>query len=130
MDTESRIRELAKRCGEKSVSQAAVYYRFLRHHSPDTLWCEIFEDVGFYYGNLAKDHFNLVDIAVVKEKQGRGYGTQMLRRIMTRCERGGVRKITLRARKNSMAERFWKKRGAAITGESKDRADWKMEITF
>lgn len=130
MDAESKIREIAKRCGNKDVAQSAAYYRFLMHHDPESVWCEIFDGVAFYFGSTAKDHFNLVDIAVVSEMQGRGYGTRLLDRIKRRCEREGVRRITLRARKNSAAERFWRRRGAVRTGESKDGKDRKMEITF
>lgn len=66
---------------------------------------------GFYFGNKAKTHFNLCEIAIVKEKQNRGYGTALLKRIKNICKENNINTITLRARKGSPAEKWWRSRG-------------------
>ena len=127
---QSKINEIARQCGNDTVKQTASYFGFLAHHSPNSLWFEIFDGLGFYFGNKAKTHFNLCEIAIVKEKQNRGYGTALLKRIKNICKENNINTITLRARKGSPAEKWWRSRGGVITGSSKDGKDWKMEIRF
>ena len=111
------------------MSSSGAYFRKALYVSqPGKFWYGMFLSCAFYYGNVAKDHFRLVAIAVDSDHQGFGFGSQMLVRIIQRCEEHGLHEITFRTHKLGKALDWWKKQGAVIVGSKGE--DYEMKITF
>lgn len=109
-------------------SSAAYFRKALYVSQPSKFWYGMFLTCAFYYGNVAKDHFRLVALAVDSDHQGFGFGSMMLLRIIKRCEENGLHRITFRTHKLGKALSWWLKQGARIVG-SKD-GDYEMLIEF
>ena len=120
------IKQIAKNCGSKNVRNTYSYLDVVNYHSKDKFKCEIIDDCAFFAGTMAKDHFRLIETAVKKECQRKGYGTAIMIRMRKLCEENNLTKITLRTSKEETAVNFFKKQGGTITGEKGN--DYEMEI--
>lgn len=124
-----QVDEICRNCGDKSMTNCGAYFRKALYVSqPGKFWYGMFLNCAFYYGNVAKDHFRLVAIAVDTDHQGFGLGTMMLTRIMQRCEENNIPAITFRTHKLGEALEWWKKQGAVIVGSKGE--DYEMRITL
>lgn len=117
---------IAKASGSTALIQESRYLRRAKFYAKGKFWCEILGDIAFYAGTIGKSHFRLIEIAVRKEYQGRGYGRRMMWRIFGLCRKRGLSKITLRTSREESAVDFYKKFGGIIVGQ-KD-GDYEMEI--
>ena len=80
-----QVDEICKNCGDKSMSQSGAYFRKALYVSqPGKFWYGIALNCAFYYGNVARDHFRLVAIAVDQDHQGFGFGSMLLTKIIQR----------------------------------------------
>jgi GNAT superfamily N-acetyltransferase len=62
------------------------------------------------------NNMRLIDIALLPEQRGRGFGTRLLQGLQQECERpGGI--LSLQVLKESAAERLYRRLGFVITGE-------------
>lgn len=109
-------------------SSAAYFRKALYVSQPGKFWYGVFGGCAFYYGNVARDHFRLVAIAVDQENQGKGYGGMVLSRLMQRCQERGLKEITFRTHKEGKALGWWLRQGAQVVG-SKD-SDYEMRLVL
>ncbi len=119
-----KAEQIAKESGSEAVNNQ--YLRKAKFNGGKNFAIEFIGEVGFYAGIYGKNHFRLIEIAVKKSEQGKGYGKKLLQRIAYQCRKRGIHKITLRTRKNESAKDFYKKYGGKITGTIDD--DYEMEI--
>ena len=69
-----QVDEICKHCGDKSMTNSGAYFRKALYVSqPGKFWYGMFLSCAFYYGNVAKDHFRLVAIAVDEDHHGFGF---------------------------------------------------------
>lgn len=109
------------------MSQSGAYFRKALYVSqPGKFWYGIALNCAFYYGNVARDHFRLVAIAVDQDHQGFGFGSMLLTKIIQRCQENSIPAITFRTHKRGKALEWWKKQGAEIVGSKGE--DYEMRI--
>ena len=121
------IKEILSRCGAEEWRRWWQYLPILTLMKEYTWFGEIVPGVCVYVAlSLPKSKAVKVEvIAVVKEEQGKGVGTQMLERIKLQAQGQGASKITLTTNPTSM--RWWKRNGAVVTGRSR-YGGYKMEV--
>lgn len=114
--------QLWERGPEKSVE--FIHAPWIR--GADGFICEIFDDCAFYAGTCQKTTFRLYEIAVISEKQNKGYGKAMIKRIMSVCQSKGIDRIMLRTSRKEEAVGFYVRLGGNVIGTNGD--DWEVEI--
>jgi len=117
---------ICKRSGSKRVKSTCSYLSVAKWQAKEKFFAEILNDFGFFAGTFNKHHFNLIDLAVLEEEHGNGYGTILVRRMKKRCREKDIHLIKLRTSMGETAVDFWQKQGAEITGYKED--DFTMEI--
>ena len=93
---EKALKEIAKATGNKQLVKDVSYMRVIQYHAPLRLKAERLENIAFFIGYHATDHFRLVGIGCRKEQQGNGYGRFMLYRAIEYARRQGYKKILTR----------------------------------
>ena len=123
---ERAMEALARKSGSKRVKESVAYIRRAHYYNPDkTFTCRIGES-AFFAGTIAKDHFRLLEIAVLQDAHGQGYGRKMMEIMKAVSKQHKLKKITLRTSKEETAVNFFTKFGGVIVGEK--GKDWEMEI--
>ena len=119
--------EIAAESGNKTLADETDYLRTAKFYGKKKFVSEIINGgAGFYAGVIAKKHFRLIEIAVRESEQGKGYGKEMMWRIIRQCRKRGIEKITLRINRVESAAGFYKRFGGVITGNNGE--DYEMEI--
>lgn len=73
--------------------------------------------LGFYVGELVLDEATLMDICVMPEHQGKGYGKALLMQFITQATKAGAQKLFLEVRaKNISAQMLYINMGFTETG--------------
>lgn len=75
---------------------------------------------GFVLSRSAADEEELLLIAVVPEKRGRGVGHLLLDKLFQKAHKRGVKHIFLEMRRNNPAEHLYRRRGFEPIGERRD----------
>ena len=120
------MKDIIRSCESKTVKGSYGYIDFIHYHRKNIFVFEIIDDIAFFAGYYWKNHFRLLEMAIKKEYQKKGYGTAMIIRIKKLCKKNNFEKITLRTSKDETALEFFKKQGGVITGEKGN--DFEMEI--
>lgn len=123
---EELFKAISRNSGSESASRDAAYIRTARHWGGNKFISEAIGDFAFFIGTAGKKHFRLIEIAVRKDQQHKGYGTLMMKRIIRLCRKRKLEKITLRTSRNETAVDFYRRFGGEITGINGD--DYEMEI--
>lgn len=122
------IKRVSKNCESAMLKGALGYLGFIRYHSGDKFWGFSVDGTGFLYGTFAKTHFRLMELAVEKKNQGKGYGRLMLQILFDECIRRGVYSVTFRTSTSENAYSWYQKLGAVITGRIKDDYEMRFDI--
>lgn len=120
------IKRVSMGCGSEALKGASGYLSFIRYHSAEKFWGFSVDETAFLYGTFARKHFRLMEIAVEKESQGRGYGNFMLSVLFEECIKRGIYIVTLRTSQREEAYKWYQRLGAKIVGV-KDR-DYEMRF--
>ena len=120
------IKKIAKNCDSKNVKSTYSYLDVANYRSKENFFCEIIDDCSFFAGIICKNHFRLIETAVISDCQSKGYGSLMIIRMKKICKSKGLKKITLRTSKEETAFEFFLKQGGTIVGEKGN--DYEMEI--
>lgn len=108
--------------------QFQVQQRAYQMQFPDAEHCLIVHDgcrVGRMILQRSKGALHLVDIALLPEYRGAGFGTAVLRALQEEAARAG-KPLRLRVMKGNPARRLYARLGFAVTGESAthDAMEW------
>ncbi len=92
-------------------------YRTTYPMAVDEILCtESGTPVGRVLVDRTEDGMRLVDIAIATEKQGQGFGTQVIRELQHECA-AREWEMRLQVLKGSMAERLYRRLGFKVVGE-------------
>lgn len=123
---EKVVKDICYHCGSTSIKKTFPYFRRMKFNSPNTFWCEVLDDYGFYVANRGKKHVRLVAIAVREDMQHHGIGRKILSRLLLRTSLAGLNLLTLRTSKRENGRFFWLANKAQIVGTKDD--DFEMQI--
>lgn len=123
---EKVVKDICYHCGSISIKKTYPYFRRMKFNSPNTFWCEVLDDYGFYVANKGKKHVRLVAIAVREDMQRHGIGKKILSRLLLRTSLAGLSLLTLRTSKHENGRFFWLKQGAKIMDVNGE--DYEMQI--
>lgn len=122
------IKRVSKNCESAALKGALGYLGFIRYHSGDKFWGFSVDETGFLYGTFAKTHFRLMEIAVEKENQKKGYGSLMLSMLFEECVKRGVYTVTLRTSSKENAHLWYHSLGAEYAGTKGDDYEMRFKI--
>lgn len=115
-------------CGSPVSKAAYNYFRRMLYTSGDKVWSELYGDQALYFATRGKSHVRLIEIAVRSRYQGRGFGKEVLFRLLSRMKAAGLYKLTFRTPIVEEAQKFWLHIGARIVDVK--GADYEMELTI
>ena len=118
------LKDICHNCGSEAMKGAYNYFRCAKFYSK--WWCEIYDDKGFYFATVARNHARLIAIAVRNEHKGQGLGREILYRLLRRLSGAGLDTLTFRTPMNEEAQYFWLKQGAKIMDVKGN--DYEMQI--
>lgn len=121
------VKHISKSCGSIALKDASGYLQFIKYHSGEKFWGFSVDEIGFLYGTFCKKHFRLMEIAVKKESQNKGYGSFMLSMLFEECAKRGINAITLRTSRDETAHLWYRKLGAEYVGTKEN--DYEMRFT-
>lgn len=122
------VKRIAQNCESTALKGAPGYLGFIRYHSGDKFWGFSVNETGFLYGTFAKTHFRLMEIAVEKKNQKKGYGSLMLSMLFEECLKRGVYEITLRTSSKEDAHLWYRKLGAEYIGMKDEDYEMRFRI--
>lgn len=131
MDDVRLLENLCRDSGSPSVAREAAYIRkaiWLTKDKPQNLWCEIYDDIGFYLCTRCKSHVRGILTVVHKDYHGHGIGKIINDRRLLRMKYCGIQTFKFRTNINERAINFWQRQGARIVGLKGD--DYEMELTI
>lgn len=129
IDDVKLLERLCKESGSASVAKEAAYIRraiWLTKDKPQNLWCEIYDNLGFYMCTQCKSHVRGILTVVHKEHQGKGLGKIINDRRLQRMYKEGIDTFKFRTNINEKAIDFWVRQGAKIVGLKGN--DYEMEL--
>ena len=119
------VKEVMTGCGSKNVRSSFGYLQFLNYHG-NRVEVEVADETAISACRYGRKHCRLIELAVMEEAHGRGYGSALLGRIVSRCRARGLERITFRCSAEEGFFGFYIQHGALITG--KKDGDYEMEI--
>lgn len=123
------LKSISANCGSKSVKEGHEFIRLIYFRNPEACRLSLYPEVGFWFGSITRSHFRLIEFAVRKDKQGKGYGRLLYRELCEFLRSIGLSKITLRTSMYEPAINFWEKvADAKVVGMKKD--DYELEINL
>lgn len=124
------VKEICYHCGSKTAKASYNYFRRLIYVGGSKVWSKVWSKdgrpIGFYLAMRARDHIRLIEIAVMSDCQGQGYGRMMLYDLLKSMKVVGLNTLTMRTPINETAIDFWVHMGAKITGLKQE--DYTLEI--
>lgn len=124
-----QAKSICTNCGSKSVKNGWSYMRLIHFRNPEACRISLYPEIGFWFGLVSRTHFRLIEFAIHKDRQGKGYGRLMYAELCEYLRSVGLSKITLRTSMYEPAINFWEKvADAKVVGMKKD--DYELEINL
>lgn len=126
------VKEICYNCNSQTAKQSYNYFRRIHFVTKGKVWSKVWSKdgvpVAFYYATRSRDHIRLIEIAVHKDYQKRGYGKKVLFDLLAEMKKANINKLTFRTPIAEDAPNFWLHIGAQITGLKGD--DYEMKINI
>lgn len=130
--SDKAVKEICYNCNSQTAKQSYNYFRRLLFSSKDKVWSKVWNEndkpVAFYFASRCKTHIRLIEIAVHKDYQKRGYGKKVLFDLLAEMKKHNINKLTFRTPIAEDAPNFWLHIGAQIVGLKGE--DYEMEINI